>query len=63
MIVRNLVAWVGPDFDRLPGEEIDLPDDVAQARIEAGLCEPKADQAKRKVMAAPQVKEPPCNQS
>lgn len=46
MIVKNLVAWAGPDFSCLPGEEIDLPDDVATARVEAGLCawieQPKA---------------------
>ena len=38
MKVRNLVPWAGPNFSYQPDDEIELPDDVAQARIEAGLC-------------------------
>lgn len=37
MLVTNLVSWAGPDWTCLPGEQIDLPDDVAVARLEAGL--------------------------
>ena len=40
MLVRNLAVWAGVDFSASPGDELDLPDDVAQARIAAGLCEP-----------------------
>jgi hypothetical protein len=39
MRVKNLQAWAGTDFSYLPGDEIELDDDVATARIEAGLCE------------------------
>lgn len=48
MKVKNLESWAGEDFSYAPGEIIDLPDDVAAARIEAGLCaaaEPAADPA------------------
>ena len=40
MQVVNLPAWAGADFSYAPGEVITLPDDVAQARIDAGLAEP-----------------------
>lgn len=40
MRVRNLISWAGHDFSYVPGEEIDLPDDVAAARIAEGLAEP-----------------------
>lgn len=39
MLVRNLVSWAGMDFSFVPGQEIDLPDEVAEARIAAGLVE------------------------
>lgn len=39
MLVRNLVPWSGLDFGFAAGDELDLPDDVAQARIDAGLAE------------------------
>ena len=39
MRVKNLHPWAGNDFSYLPGEEIELDDEVAVARIEAGLCE------------------------
>ena len=42
MLVRNLVPWSGLDFSFAPGDELDLPDGVAQARIDAGLAEPVA---------------------
>lgn len=40
MLVVNLPAWAGADFSHTPGDVIELPDDVAQARIDAGLAEP-----------------------
>jgi hypothetical protein len=40
MLVINLVAWAGLDFSYDHGAVIDLPDDVAQARIAAGMAEP-----------------------
>lgn len=48
MRVRNLQAWAGEEFSYVAGDEIDLPDDIAQARIDAGLCEPVIATAKRK---------------
>jgi hypothetical protein len=39
MRVRTTTPWSGHDFNLVPGDEIDLPDDVAQARINAGLAE------------------------
>jgi hypothetical protein len=39
MLVRNLVSWAGADFSHAPGDVVDLPDDVAAARIEAGFAE------------------------
>lgn len=36
--VRNLVAWSGHDFSYLPGDHIELPHDIATARIAAGLA-------------------------
>lgn len=38
MRVINLVSWAGQDFDYKVGEAIELPKDVAEARIEAELC-------------------------
>lgn len=38
MRVKNLVSWSGPDWQSDPGDEIDLPDDIALARVAAGLC-------------------------
>ena len=40
MIVKTLVAWGGHDFSYAHGEVIDLPDEIAQARIAEGLAEP-----------------------
>lgn len=40
MLVVNLVSWAGANFYCAPGEAIDLPDEVAEARIAAGLCAP-----------------------
>ena len=50
MRVKNLQAWAGTEFSYLPGDEIELDDDVATARIEAGLCEalPGSEPAKAK---------------
>ena len=38
MLVRNLVSWAGHDFSHMPGAIVDLPDDIAEARIIAGLA-------------------------
>ena len=38
MIVKNLVPWSGSRFSYAVGDLIDMPDDVAQARIAAGLA-------------------------
>ncbi len=40
MKVINLESWAGEDFSCQPGEEIDLPDAIALARIAVGLCQP-----------------------
>lgn len=40
MQVVNLPAWAGDDFSYAPGQVIDLPADVALARIDAGLAAP-----------------------
>lgn len=39
MKVRNLVSWAGEDFSHAPGDVIELPDDIAEARKAAGLAE------------------------
>jgi len=39
MKVKNLVSWAGASFSYAPGAIIDLPDEVATARIAAGLVE------------------------
>lgn len=46
MKVRNLVPWSGDKFSYVPGDILDLPDDVAAVRIEAGLCEEEAPSPK-----------------
>ena len=43
MLVRTLVSWAGPNWFAQPGDEIDLPEEIAAARIEAGLAEPLDD--------------------
>lgn len=43
MKVRNLVSWGGADFNFMPDDIVDLPDDIAKARMDAGLCA-KCDQ-------------------
>lgn len=48
MRVRNLQAWAGEEFNYVAGDEIDLPDDIAQSRIDAGLCEAVTVGPKRK---------------
>jgi hypothetical protein len=40
MKVRNLIAWAGDKFSYQPGDEIELDDKIAAARIEAGLAAP-----------------------
>lgn len=45
MRVVNLVAWAGADFSYLPGEVLELPDEVATARIEAGVAAPAEELA------------------
>jgi hypothetical protein len=47
MLVINLVAWAGLDFSYDHGAVIDLPDDVAKARIAAGMAEPAPEKPKR----------------
>lgn len=42
MKVINVESWVGPEFAYNPGEEIELPDQIALARLEAGLAAPTA---------------------
>jgi len=37
MKVINLVPWADRTFSLEPGDEVDLPDDVARAREAAGL--------------------------
>ena len=39
MTVRNLVPWAGENFSVRPGELVDLPEEIALGRIEAGLAE------------------------
>ena len=38
MKVINNVPWSGQDFAYTPGDEIEIPDAVATARIKEGLC-------------------------
>lgn len=38
MLIINTIPWAGLDFAYSPGDTIDLPDEVAQARIDAGLA-------------------------
>lgn len=37
--VKNLSAWSGHDFNHGYGAIIDLPEDIAEARIAAGIAE------------------------
>lgn len=39
MQIINTVSWAGHDFSFSPGDTIDLPDEIALARIEAGLAD------------------------
>lgn len=39
MRVRNLVSWAGEGFSHVPGDILELPDDMAAARIEGGVAE------------------------
>jgi hypothetical protein len=60
MRVINTDSWAGETFSYRPGEVIELPDEIAEARIEAGLArpvgemeplfedEPEAEQPKKK---------------
>lgn len=52
MLVVNLVSWAGLDFMREPGQVIELPPEIAKARIAAGLCAPERT-ATEKSKAAP----------
>lgn len=40
MRVVNVNSWAGESFSYRPGEVIELPDNVAEARIELGLARP-----------------------
>lgn len=62
MRVKNLVPWAGDDFSCSPGEEIELADDVALARIEAGLCE-AIDDLPAKSKKAKRAAADPANES
>ena len=39
MRVKNLQAWAGESFSYVAGDVIELPEEIALARIEAGLVE------------------------
>ncbi|MDB5618459.1 hypothetical protein [Tardiphaga sp.] len=43
MKVINLSSWAGRSFDLAHGEFIDMPDDMAVARIAAGLARKPTD--------------------
>jgi hypothetical protein len=45
MLVRNLVSWSGHHFSHVPGDIVDLPEDMAEARMDAGLAEPAPEGA------------------
>lgn len=36
--VVNLVAWGGADFNFMPGDLVEMPDDMASDRIAAGIA-------------------------
>ncbi len=36
--IVNLTAWAGLDFSHLPGQVVEVDDDTAAARVEAGLA-------------------------
>ena len=36
--VENHVSWAGENFSHVPGQKIQLPIEIAEARQEAGLC-------------------------
>ena len=38
MLIKNLVPWAGDRFSYNPGDVIDMPPDVAEARIKAGVA-------------------------
>lgn len=38
MRVKNLESWSGHDFSYVPGEIIEIDDDIALARIAGGVC-------------------------
>ena len=40
MRIRSLVSWLGSTFNARPGQEIEVDDAIAAARIAAGLAEP-----------------------
>ena len=39
MLVVNKVPWSGMDFSYPPGQVVDLPSEVAEARIREGLAQ------------------------
>lgn len=47
MLVKNLVPWAGERFSYNPGDVIDMPEDMAKARIEAGLASPHDGKAEK----------------
>lgn len=59
MIVKNLVPWSGHRFSYTAGDLIDVPDDVAQARIEAGLAAPHDGEGNAPVVLKRQDDAPP----
>jgi hypothetical protein len=56
MLVVNLVSWEGVRFSAAPGDIIELPDEVAKARIAAGLCAPAPADKSKAAMPAKSAK-------
>jgi hypothetical protein len=38
MLIKNLVAWAGDRFSYEPGDVIEMPEEIALPRIDAGLA-------------------------
>lgn len=46
--IVTLVGWSGHLFNLMPGDPIDCPDDVAEARIKAGIARAATDDERRR---------------
>lgn len=55
MQVRNLVPWSGHDFNYIPDEIVDLPDEMAKDREAAGLVAFLSPAAAKKAAAEPKA--------